>query len=394
MNNKQILVIHSEGNAANNPSLKAMFDYFGECGWHFDIVSRKRDIPQPYIPNVCWLLDGQIWQRIKAVAINLLCSGFISWLVIWCRWRSWPRSQYNFIIGVDRQGLIEAYYLSKMMKIPYFFISFEIMFEKETFHRFKRLECEASRHVAAWVVQDELRAEKLVQENHLDKAKAFYLPVASRGLGTFGPTRLRDKLGINPKKSVIIAIGSVEKWTMIEDILAGLPSWPEEWVLIVHDRYGHINDKIQELIRKNHFLGTRLYLSENAAQYVDDMGDILNGISYGLAFYQSFPGTRYWGDNLKYLGRASGKIATYLRYGIPVIANEIGLMAEDIKTFCLGHVVKSPTDIPELLQKSSLITPNEYRHNCQEYFRKKLDFNLYAEHLFSRLNNNIDSQFN
>ncbi|MFH1079362.1 MAG: hypothetical protein V1766_03720 [Pseudomonadota bacterium] len=390
---KRILVIHSEGNAANNPCLKAMFDYFGKCGWHCDVVSRERDIPQPYFPNVSWRLDGHIWWRLKAIAINVLCSRIISRLMVWCRWRSRPRGRYNLIIGVDRQGLIEAYYLSRMMKIPYFLISFEIMFEKETFLRFKRLEREASKHVETWIVQDELRAEKLAQENHLDRSKAFYLPVASRGLGTFDNDRLRDRLGIPKEKHVIIAMGSIGIWTMIDEVLTSLPSWPEDWVLIIHDRYGFKKRQIADLFKKKPDIGTRLFLSDRAAEYVDDLGDILNGVSYGLAFYRSVAGHRYWGDNLKFLGRSSGKIATYFRYGIPVITNEIGIMADDIKTYGLGHVVDSPMAIPALLQNSGLMDQTKNYNRCRQYFSEKLDFDLYAEHLAARLNNKTSTLF-
>lgn len=386
MDNNHILMIHHEGNAVNNPSIKAIIDYFGERGYYFDIVSQNRKTSQPEMPNVCWLFDGQILRRIKVIVTNILCSNVMSRFIVWWQWKNRSINQYDLIIGVDRQGLIESYYLSQIIGIPFFFISFEIMFEKETSSRFKRLERDASQKVTAWIVQDEVRAEKLAQENLLDRSKVFYLPVASRGLGTFGHSRLRDKLGIPKDKNVIIAMGSLEKWAMIDEILTGLPFWPEDWVLIIHNRYGFTKKQIATLRGPKLNISKRLFISERIMISVDDMGYILNGVSFGLAFYRSVAGHPYWGNNLKYLGRASGKFATYLRYGIPVIANHNGVMAEDIKTFRLGHVVDSPMKIPELLQKTKVIDIIKYCHNCQNYFSKILDFNLYAEQLANRMN--------
>lgn len=386
MNNQRILIIHHEGNAVNNPSMKAMIDYFGERGYAFDFVSQKRILSQPDMPDVRWFFDGWILRRFKTIAENILCSHAMSRLIIWWQWRNRLRNQYDFIIGVDRQGLIEAHYLSQFMRIPFFFISFEIMFAEETSSRFKQLERDASGKVTAWIVQDEVRAEKLAQENQLDRSKVFYLPLASRGLGTLGPGRLRDELGIPKDKQVMIAMGSIEKWAMIDEILTSLPLWPDNWALIVHDRYGFTKKQMANFITPERNVSRRLFISESSTKYVDDMGYILNGVSFGLAFYRSFSGHQYWGNNLKHLGRASGKIATYLRYGIPVIANDTGVMAEDIKIFRLGHVVDSPMDIPELLQTISGIDIDAYCHHCQNYFNHKLDFNLYAEQLANRLN--------
>ena len=384
--NTRILIIHPEGNAFNNPSLKAILDYFGECGLKCDIASKKRDILQPTSPYLSWLFDRKLLQRIKAIAINVLCVGFICQLVVKWQWMKQPKGQYKLIIGVDRQGLIEAYFLSLIMNIPYYFISFEIMFEKETSPRFKQLERDAAKKVTAWIVQDEVRAEKLAQENRLDRSKVFYLPLASRGLGSLGPGRLRDELGIPKDKHVMIAMGSIQKWAMIDEILTSLPLWPDNWALIVHDRYGFTKKQMANFITPERKVSRRLFISESSTKYVDDMGYILNGVSFGLTFYRSFAGHQYWGDNLKYLGRASGKIATFFRYGIPVITNEIGIMADDIRSFNLGHVLVSPLAIPSLLQNRELEDQKKYYDCCRQYFSEKLDFHLYAEELAIKLN--------
>lgn len=384
---RKILLIHPEGNVLNNPSLKAIVDHLCTEGIHCTIVSRRMADFCQGIPGVDQRLDGPFWWRAKAAAINVLCSPWLTRLLIRLQWRNGLAAGYDLVVGVDRQGLIEAYFISSICKVPVALISFEIMSERETFARFKRLERIASTRVALWIIQDEFRAHRLAAENGLDTKKAFYLPVASRGLGTSSAIRLRDRLGIDKDKKVVIAIGSIEKWTMIQEVIQSVPLWPQEWVLIVHERYGSTQQRIAGLNIAAGSLDSRLYLSDEATRSVDELGQILSGISYGLAFYRTLPGTRYWGDNLKYIGRSSGKIATYLRYGIPVITNDIGMMADDIRRFRLGHILRSPADLPTLLVSRNLSDPPDWSKNCRRYFTTHLDFGIYAEALISRLAN-------
>ena len=83
------------------------------------------------------------------------------------------------------------------------------MFEDETSARYKSLEKEASKNVAAWIVQDEVRAEQLQRENLLDPSNKILLPLASAGVGVAKTDRLRDRLGIPHDKKVAIVIGSL-----------------------------------------------------------------------------------------------------------------------------------------------------------------------------------------
>ena len=87
------------------------------------------------------------------------------------------------------------------------------------------------------------------------------------------------------------------------------------------------------------------------------------------------------GNNLEYLGLASGKTSTYLRYGVPVIMNEVGLYAEETRQFRFGCVVERPEQTKNSLDE---ISNEEYRHNARDYFVKKLDFNIYRDKIWSR----------
>jgi glycosyltransferase involved in cell wall biosynthesis len=122
---------------------------------------------------------------------------------------------------------------------------------------------------------------------------------------------------------------------------------------------------------------------------VDDMSMILSGIDAGLAFYSpSYGGDAHAGKNLKFLGLASGKISTYLRYGVPVIANEIGLYAEEIRKNNLGVVVNGPDELPDALMAMG---NEDYSQNIIRYYSEFLDFDIYADKLLSTVKSVIAS---
>lgn len=378
---KRVLIIHTDGNSFNNPSLKCIIDLLLEKGCEIDLRYPKTVAPMPCYEGVRFLPFGVRLRRWKYRVFDQHCSRPLVFLSVLVEKFIYYK-KYDLIIGVDRQGLIEASVLNKITKTPYVYISFEISFEDETSARYKSLEKEASKNVAAWLVQDEVRAGQLQRENLLNPVNKILLPLASAGVGVAKVDRLRDSLGIPHDKKVAIVIGSLSKWTMSSQIIKCVADWPEDWVLVVHDRYGRTRELLAgELAAFASLLDRKIFISDAAAEMVDDMGGILAGISAGLAFYKpEYGGGAFYGKNLEHLGLASGKISTYLRYGVPVVINEVGLYAEQARQFRFGCVVERPEQIKDCLDE---ISHEEYQHNAKDYFIKKLDFNIYRDRIWS-----------
>jgi len=381
---QNILIIHTDGNTFNNPSLKCIVDLLLENGCKIDLRYPKSAAPMPIHKGVRFLPFGARLYRWKFRVFNLYCSWPLIFFTVLVE-KFLYYKKYDLIIGVDRQGLIDASVLNKITKTPFVYISFEISFEDETSARYKLLEKNASKKVGAWIIQDKVRAGHLQRENTLNPSIKFLLPLASAGVGMAKTERLRDHLGIPNEKKVAIAVGAISKWTMTSQILKSVTDWPEEWVLVVHDRFGQTRELLTgELADFADLLNRRIFISESATDLVDDMGGIFAGVSAGLAFYKPeyarFDYGHFYGKNLEYLGLASGKISTCLRYGVPVIINEVGFYAEQARQFRFGCVVERPDQIKDCLDEISNV---EYRNNATDYFVKKLDFNIYRNKIWS-----------
>lgn len=377
----RILIIHADGNLFNNPTLKCIADMFLRNGYEIDFRYPRSFAPMPPTNGIRFLPFGRRLWRLKSFVFNRLCFYPLAFLFVLCE-KFFLYRKYNLILGVDRQGLIEGDVLSRLTKTPFVFISFEIMFECETSSRCKKIERRAARQVSFWVVQDAERAEQLQRENGLHVINRFLLPLASSGEGVVEEKRLRDRLGIPRDKQVAITIGSVADWSMTREIIRSVVNWPDDWVLIVHERYGRTSKDLEEILAENESrIGGRVFVSNAATTCVDDMGSILSGISVGLAFYRPVFIGPYLGKNLVHLGLASGKISTYLRYGVPVLVNEIGLYAEEATEHHFGCVVQSPNQIGTTL---GLFRDSKLGENARNYFCERLDFDRFENSLWAQ----------
>jgi len=318
---------------------------------------------------------------VKKLALDSLCSHWLAAIVMHIE-RKRIADDYDLIVGIDRQGLIESYYLYKATGIHYIFWSFEIMFASENSVSFKRMEIEASRTPSLWYAQDELRAKMLINENFLKASNGRHVPVASSGTPEASSVRMRDLLGIPEEKKVAILIGSLADWTMSHDVISSVPNWPEDWCLIIHDRYAKTEiffDKLPEKIKK--LRHSKIFVSNHAVDCVDKMADILSGCTAGIAFYKPINSSRYTGRNLACLGLASGKISTFLRYGLPVITNEIGEYAKLIREENAGLIINK--DTPDLHQLLNVVDFEKMSANARKLFHSRLDFKVYEESIWS-----------
>lgn len=369
---ESVLIIHPEGNTLNNPTLKCIVDMLKDNNVSVTIRYGRSHAPMS-VAGVRLLPWGRRWNRLKHIICNRLCSSSLSFILVGLE-RLFLYGSYDLIIGVDRLGVIDASHLSRMTGTPFLFFSFEIMFASETSRSFKELERKACAGVSSWFAQDAVRAKCLVFENDLKISNCILLPLASSGPPQRSADRLRDILGIPQDKKVAIVMGSLTKWAMTEEVVLCAQDWPEEWVLIVHDRYARTREFFERCPALSAVDPRKVFLSGSAANSVDDMGRVLGGVSVGLAFYRPDRESPFTGLNLQYLGLSSGKIATFLRHRIPVIMNAVGLYSELAERKQFGVVVHDCREVGPWL---ALADWDRLAGNASEFFATQLDFENY-----------------
>jgi glycosyltransferase involved in cell wall biosynthesis len=381
MRSRCILIIHPEGNARNNPTVNCIIDFFIERQFLITYVSSE-SYNFSSSNGIKFIKRSSFFERLKRKLFNKYCLIWPSKIFSLLRNINFF-FKYDLIVSVDREGLIEAASLSKFLRIPLLHCSFEIYFHSETSKNFKKIEIEASKQVDFWIIQDEIRAKALVEENKLLTSKSILIPVSSRGLGEFSEERLRDKLGILPHIKVAIFMGSLYPWTMFKQVLDQAGALPDNWAIIINERYGQAQKYLLDLSFDKSSIGKNIYISNENMEFVDKMGYVLSGIDAGIAFYDPTFEDPSSGLNLVNLGLASGKIATYLRYGVPIVINQIGLYATLANDNNFGIVIGHPDELSEAL--SIIQKTDGMSLNAKKFFSQKLDFDIYKERLLEIL---------
>ena len=342
-----ILIIHPEGNINFNQNLTGIVEILCELGIYIEIACRKHNIHQfaPHPNSKLLFYDTHIPQQ---------------------NYKDW-----KLIIGVDRNGVIEAAQIGRNLTIPHIYLSYEIFFEDETSFEFKEIEREACLSISAAIVQDEERAKLLCKESNIDPKKVLLLPFGGRAIPQ--PKKnlhLREKLGIAANKKIGLMMGALADHTSYQQIIESLKAWPQDWVFVLHGRYGIKGDLYRNLAEFSYY--ENFYLSHESLEKHSDLEMLLGSVDLGIALYNATYQSEYDGKNIKYIGLASGKIATYLQHGLPVMINEIGILSEYVKQCQLGVVINKPIDIALSLHN---FDPISLRENCVKFFDKHLSLN-------------------
>ncbi len=376
---KHITFIHPEGNFNSNPHLGAVLEHLCDNGYSVDVYATKRSISQvaPH-HGIQVHLQPELYSRL-IVTVSRFWFGSLPARLL-CR-LAYPRFRSDLIIGVDTDGMIIASHLGRLKRRPTAYFSYEIIFASEAGRFRKHAEINACKELSFAVVQDRVRGTHLARENQIASSKLVYMPVAAADPISAQRGWLRQKLGIQPATKIALLMGSLENWSGINEILEGLSKWPDDWCLVVHHRDGLNNTQIKGFLDRH---PSRVFVSSESFATDRDLGAMMGDVDLGLAFYQPDYASIWTGLNLKYVGLASGKISTFLRFGVPVVVNQIGEMTTYVEHEALGHVVESVADLPAVLgevkSKDSAAV-----ERCQSFFVESLSVSATMPSLMARI---------
>jgi hypothetical protein len=362
-----ILLIHPEGNANYNPNLLGLLELLGEAGHRITYVAPKRPFDQqPTAPGVSVkLLEHPeahglfVFPEVRKLRLPRARPDF-------ARWRG-----YDLVLAIDR-GIIEGSWIARHYGIAHALLSYEIFFREETSARYKAPEVEACRGLAFAVCQDALRTRHLCLQNGIAAANVLQVPAAGRGFraATPKPRLLHERFRLPAPTKTVLHMGSFAEWTRAPFLLESTRHWTEDWVLVIHDRYG-ASPATRKLVRK-HAQPERVRLSEAAFADAGAMSGFVQSADLGVALYRPDYRNAWIGRNIEHIGLASGKISTYLQHGVPVATHELGEISGLIREHGAGQVfsLEQPF-VPEA-------TALGRREACRQLFEGHLDLDRFA----------------
>jgi glycosyltransferase involved in cell wall biosynthesis len=281
---------------------------------------------------------------------------------------------YQCVIGVDPDGLALAHSLARGAPLGYYSLELLLSYEISTAadEQLKTQERELSRQAAFVIVQDEARGRLLADDNGLPWQKLLLVPNAPSG-----PARRRrssfwhDRFDLPSTTRLVIHSGSLGEWTGIDQIVTAAADWPADWALVVHTRYEAESSAYVDRLRQAAD-PRRVHFSLRPVPR-QDYDALIDGADVGLAFYVASGESAFTQTNVQTIGLSSGKLAYYLRAGLPVIVNRDASIAALVESSGCGAAVTDASAIGPALTSLAAGYDDASDAACR-FFEDHLDF--------------------
>jgi len=292
-------------------------------------------------------------------------------LLFYRQMRKYP---YSYIVGVDAKGMILASKFAMKLNIPLIYDNIELMLSydwSKQYQEIKKKEIAASHQAKYVIIQDPERALALLQDNNLSISKFIY--IQSGPTGPTDPKRTnywKEKFSLPDHVKIVLHFGNMY-WKGLEEIIASVSQWPEDWIFVTHGWHGGESKRRIENLSKMAD-PDRVFFSANPVPR-GEIQKMVNGADIGIALYFPTNQINTWENtNIKFLGFSSGKIGYYLKGGLPVIINKGPSIAQVIQDYQSGEVISDISEIPSAILKIHQQYQN-YSQNSLKMFEKEYD---------------------
>jgi hypothetical protein len=278
------------------------------------------------------------------------------------------------VIGVDPHGLVMAHSLARGKPVGYY--SLELLLSAELTTpgevQLKSHERELSQRAAFVIVQDEDRGRLLAEDNSLPWERLVLVPNAPEGPARRQPSRYwHTRFGLPHEARVVVHSGSLGDWTGIEAIVDSAADWPLPWVLVIHTRYDAESSRYVDDLRRRAD-PERVFFSLKPVPR-QEYDPLIDGGDVGLAFYVPSADSAFTQRNVQTIGLSSGKLAYYVRAGLPVIVNRAASIAKEVDSRAIGVALDDAQGIGAALDRIAGGYDALSANACQ-FFEERLDF--------------------
>lgn len=366
--NAKVLIVYPYTNIDTNPTMSSLLQTLVARGYEADVLCSNGDIELRQEASQSLDLDPA---RRQSLINPMTCNR---------RYRLFrqlrllaARNEYSVVVGVDPDGLVMAHRLSKRLRCPLAYISFELMFREELFFQgdieTKQRELDASKDVSLVLVQDEERGEALAVENDFSQDLLVFVPNSPPPQAVPSSDYLRKKLGIAPEKRIVLYTGTIDTWTSRDLFKDIVHSWPDQFTLVIHGRAK--SNPRESAFLSNLEKSDQIIISSEPLPG-KQLAELYASADFGLAPYRPTPDHWTTGRNIHHMGLASGKVAYYAMCGLPVIANLLPVYKRSFADYDMGATFEYASEAGECLSRLN----GNYEHHSAEakrFYQERLD---------------------
>lgn len=382
----RIAIIHPAPTFENHPTLRNAAVLLARAGYSVDVFIQRHpsflppvfaepEIRVRFMPALAVRLrESRLQQRLLRLLGRAAAAAIDAVSLTVALLPRHLRSRYRLLVGVDPSGIVLASSVSRILQVPTAYMSLELLLASEvsspTLRLLKVRERRASRRARFVLVQDEERASLLRQDNRLARDRFVLVPNAPLAAERRRSRHWHEKFGLPATERVVLYAGSYAPWTGLAEIIGSTSTWPEGWSLVVHLRKRPSEEELEPL-REAAAPGRVVFSTEAVPQ--EELDNLFAAADVGIAFYLVQPELWYTQENLRTVGLSSGKIAYYLRAGLPVIVNDGSSLADFVREEACGLVVREPGEIGPTLDR--IVEGYDlFSEEARRAFAERLDF--------------------
>ncbi len=360
----QVLIFMTEGHIESVPSLRELVRFLADNGHKVTLVCpaderhRQLSIAGPNIEqNAIPLRSG----RGKFGRAQSLLGWFRDAIRL-------KVPSGAICIGVDAEGLLMAHAAAIRNRGRLVYCSLEILCLSDN-HTWgnrivKAFERRCHRKSELTIIQDSDRAALLEGENRLSNVPFVYLPNSSGGAASAVKTDyLRRRLALAATTKIALHAGTIADWSDSVRLATAVATWPPEWVLVFQCRHRPEGDYARRVLSMadQH----RVWVLANPLE-TPELHQLVASADIGIALYSPLMGHHIGGKNVAVMGKASGKIATYLQHGLPIVATQHPSL-DYIRRHDAGRMVTGAAEVVRILPELSGDVPGFSRRAVKCY---------------------------
>jgi hypothetical protein len=371
-----IAVITTNKDTFSNPTLYSIFKALDSRGIKIALFCSNQESKIPAELPLVNYFDAPPNTLIPR-RLPLLLKYIKVWLSIF---RYVIKHKVQHIIAIDPEGLILAgrlRHVIRWLKVDYF--SFEIFFKEElagnrAMMLLKKREIHYSKHIHSIIIQDNKRKDLLFSENKTIPlaAKTYLIPVSPSSAEKAQTSKFKKSdYGLTSEDIVYVHSGSIAVWAGIRMIIDALKKGlPPNTFILIHNKFEFdptdpIYIELKDLQDNSYPLILHDHVFDDYTLYCN----FLSTFEYGIALYHPVPGP-HTGLNIKEIGLASGKFATYMSLGMPSILSNCSTYRELNTIYKMGSLVDTAEELHLAIKDHTLV--NASRTDCIQLYEDLL----------------------
>lgn len=323
--------------------------YLACAGWQIDLYTALSPMhPVPFFGH----------EGIRIVPLSITRAGAIDLV----RRLILRRPKYDYLVTVPQWGLHYSAVASRLSGVPMGCISDELKAAAEAKTDLERLwksrERRAHRRCRWTMALSPERADFIRRENQLGpEHRIFTVPNASAGQAQRTTSHyFHDVLSLPPRQRILVHAGSLW-WQGITDVVESAESWTSDWTVVFQIRFAANRNGWRDSTHVRFATGV---LPASLLDYA------ISSATIGLALYDASK------VNNRLMGTASGKVALYMKNGLPVIATRDGgfdwIEREECGA-CISHASEIPAAADRIWAKY-----DDYSANVRRRYDETMEF--------------------